>query len=60
MAKPKTIRRVVIAVVIITLLALTPLFCRKREQAISVTTEKVARRDLTELIVANGDRKSVV
>ena len=60
MAKPKTIRRVVFAVVVITLLALTPMFCRKREQAISVTTEKVARRDLTELIVANGRIQPVV
>jgi HlyD family secretion protein len=60
MAKSKTTRRIVIAVVLLLLVALLPLVCRKRDQAVAVTTEKVTRRDLTELIVANGKIQPVV
>lgn len=60
MAKPKTIRRIIIGVVVVILVLLLPLFCRKRDQTITVTTEKVTRRDLTELIVANGKIQPVV
>jgi HlyD family secretion protein len=60
MAKSKTTRRIVIAVVLLLLVALLPLVCRKRDQAVVVTTEKVTRRDLTELIVANGKIQPVV
>jgi HlyD family secretion protein len=60
MAKSKTTRRIVIAVFILLLVALLPIFCRKGEKPIAVTTEKVTRRDLTELIVANGKIQPVV
>src|SRR5688572_21986944 len=60
MAKSKTTRRIIIGVVIVILVLLLPLFCRKRDQTITVTTEKVTRRDLTELIVANGKIQPVV
>lgn len=60
MAKSKKTRRIFIAVIIVALLALTPLLWRKKDTAISVTTEKVTRRDLTELIVANGKIQPVV
>jgi HlyD family secretion protein len=60
MAKSKKTRRIVIAIIVIALLAVSPLFCRKKDTTISVTTEKVIRRDLTELIVANGKIQPVV
>lgn len=60
MAKSKKTRRIVITVIIVALLALSPLLCRKKDTAVSVTTEKVTRRDLTELIVANGKIQPVV
>lgn len=60
MAKSKKTRRIVIAVIVITLLAASPLLCRKKDTTINVSTEKVARRDLTELIVANGKIQPVV
>jgi len=60
MAKSKKTRRIIIAVTLLLLLCLLPLFCRQREKAIAVTTDKVARRDLTELIVANGKIQPVV
>ncbi|MGC3959158.1 MAG: efflux RND transporter periplasmic adaptor subunit [Verrucomicrobiota bacterium] len=60
MAKSKKTRRIVIAVIVVTLLAASPLLCRKKDTTISVSTEKVARRDLTELIVANGKIQPVV
>lgn len=60
MAKSKKTRRIVIAVIVVTLLAASPLLCRKKDTTISVTTEKVTRRDLTELIVANGKIQPVV
>ncbi len=60
MAKSKTTRRVVIIVTVIVLAVVLPLFCRKRDKAIAVTTEKVIRRDLIELIPANGKIQPVV
>lgn len=61
MAKSKKTRRfIIITVVLLILIFVLPLFCRKGEQAIAVTTEKVTRRDLTELIVANGKIQPVV
>lgn len=60
MAKSKKTRRIVIAVVILLVLALLPVMCRKRDTTVSVTTDKVVRRDLTELIVANGKIQPVV
>ena len=60
MAKSKTTRRVVIIVTVIALAVVLPLFCRKRDKAIAVTTEKVMRRDLIELIPANGKIQPVV
>ena len=60
MAKSKTTRRVVIVVIIIALVVVLPMFCRKQDKAIAVTTEKVARRDLIELIPANGRIQPVV
>jgi HlyD family secretion protein len=48
----------VIAVVLVAV-ALSAAF-KKREVVVSVTTEKVTRRDLTELIVANGKIQPVV
>ncbi len=56
MANPKKRRKVLIFTVIgVVLIALT-LFAifRKREPVITVQTEKVTRRNLTELVVANG------
>ena len=60
MAKSKKTRRFIIAAVLLLLLCSLPLFCRKGEKPIAVTTEKVTRRDLTELIVANGRIQPVV
>ena len=60
MAKSKKTRRFIIAIVLLPILCSLPLFCRKGEKAIAVTTEKVSRRDLTELIVANGRIQPVV
>lgn len=60
MAKSKKPRRFIIAIVLLLILCALPLFCRKGEKAIAVTTEKVTRRDLTELIVANGRIQPVV
>lgn len=60
MAKSKKPRRYVIIASVIVLGLVMPLFCRKGEKAIAVTTEKVTRRDLTELIVANGKIQPVV
>lgn len=60
MAKSKKPRRFIIAIVLLLILCALPLFFRKGEKAIVVTTEKVARRDLTELIVANGRIQPVV
>jgi HlyD family secretion protein len=60
MAKSTKTRRIIIVVCVILGLALLPLFCRKGESAVAVTTEKVARRDLVELIPANGKIQPVV
>jgi HlyD family secretion protein len=60
MAKSNKTRRVIIIVGVILGLALLPLFCRKGESTVAVTTEKVARRDLVELIPANGKIQPVV
>ncbi len=60
MAKPKKIRRIVITVVVVLIVAVLPLTCRKGDQAIAVTVEKVQRRDLVELIPANGKIQPVV
>lgn len=60
MAKSKKTRRYVIIATVIVLGLVMPQFCRKGEKAIAVTTEKVTRRDLTELIVANGRIQPVV
>ncbi len=60
MAKSKTTRRVVIVVTVLVLAVALPLFCRKQDKPIAVTTEKVTRRDLIELIPANGKIQPVV
>jgi len=41
-------------------LLLSPVVCRKKVKPISVTTEKITRRDLTELIPANGKIQPIV
>lgn len=60
MAKSKTTRRVVIVIIVLVLAVALPMFFRKRDNAIAVTTDKVARRDLIELIPANGRIQPVV
>src|ERR1051325_10173748 len=58
MANPKNkrTRRVVVSTLIVVTLAglSTAAFLRKREAVITVQTEKVTRRNITELVVANG------
>lgn len=56
MAKSRKRRKLIIfAVIVLALVALTLMAVfRKRDDAISVQTDKVKRRDLTELVVANG------
>jgi len=62
MAKSKKGRKLAIFIVIaLGLVALTLLAVfRKRDDAVSVQTEKVKRRDLTELVVANGKIQPVL
>lgn len=62
MANPKKRRKVIIFTLIaIVLVGLTlAAVLRKRDILITVTTEKVARRNLTELVVANGKIQPVV
>ena len=64
MAKPKTKSRRKLIVFTVILLALGGLswfaFSRKQEVVISIQTEKVKRRDLTELVVATGKIQPVV
>jgi len=62
MAKSRKGRKLVIFGIIVVFLVVLTLvaFTRKRDVMISVTTDKVARRDLTELIVANGKIQPVV
>ena len=62
MANPKHRRKLIIFTVIaVGLVALTTMaIFKKREVVITVQTEKVARRNLTELVVANGKIQPVV
>ncbi len=60
MANLKTIRPVVGITTILALVLALPLMGCKRDKAIAVTTEKVTRRDLIELIPANGKIQPVV
>ncbi len=62
MAKPKNRRKFIIFTVIaVGLIALTLMaIFKKREVVITVQTEKVVRRNLTELVVANGKIQPVV
>lgn len=62
MANPKQRRKLIIFTVIaVGLIALTIMaIFKKREVVITVQTEKVARRSLTELVVANGKIQPVV
>lgn len=62
MANPKKRRKIVVFSIIgIALIALTAgAILRKREVVITVQTEKVARRNLTEIVVANGKIQPVV
>ena len=62
MANPKNRRKyIVFAVIVLVLVAgtLAAIF-RKREVIITVQTDKVTRRSLTELVVANGKIQPVV
>jgi HlyD family secretion protein len=61
-SKSKPHRRIVVFCVIILVLAGlgTTAVLRKREAVVSVQTEKVARRNITELVVANGRIQPVV
>jgi HlyD family secretion protein len=56
MAKTKKRRKVLVfTIIIVVLLGLTALvFFKKREIVLTVQTEKVTRRNLTELVLANG------
>ncbi len=62
MANPKKRRKLIIFTIIaVVLVALTlAAVFRKRDDAISVQTDKVKRRDLTELVVANGKIQPVL
>lgn len=62
MAKSKKSRKLLIVgiLVVLLILVLGVAITRKREVVINVTTDKVTRRDLTELIVANGKIQPVV
>src|SRR6267143_4939756 len=62
MAKSKTRRRIIVFSGILLVLIGTAwfFFFRKREVAIKVQTEKVARRNITELVVANGKVQPVL
>jgi HlyD family secretion protein len=58
MANPKTKRRkrlIIFSTIALVLIAVTiAAFFRKREVIITVQTEKVSRRNITELVIANG------
>jgi HlyD family secretion protein len=56
MAKSKKRRKVLVfSIVVVVLLGLTALvFLKKRDIVLTIQTEKVARRNLTELVLANG------
>ena len=62
MANPKKRRKIIIfSVVGVVILALTALaILRKQEAVVTVQTEKVTRRNLTEIVVANGKVQPVV
>src|SRR6478736_9812169 len=62
MAKSRKGRKLVIFGIIVVLLVLLTVvaFTRKRDVTVTVATDKVIRRDLTELIVANGKIQPVV
>jgi len=62
MANAKKSRKIIVFAVIAVVLATLTLLAvfRKREAVITVQTEKVARRNLTELVVANGRIQPVV
>jgi len=62
MAKSKKGRKLIIfAIIALVLVALTlAAVFRKKEDAVSVQTDKVKRRDLTEMVVANGRVQPVV
>src|SRR5712671_4947472 len=61
-SKPKRRRKIYVFSAIIVVLASLSLvaFYRKREVVISIQTEKVSRRNLTELVVANGKIQPVL
>src|SRR3954464_2646113 len=60
-SKRKTRKRLLVAAVILIVAgATTTILWRRREVAITVQTEKVMRRNLTELVVANGKIQPVV
>ena len=62
MANPKKRRKLIVFTLILVLLVALTLAAvlRKREVLITITTEKVTRRSLTELVVANGKIQPVV
>src|SRR3954462_2593789 len=62
MAKTNKRRKtIVFTAIVLVLVALTGVaMFRKREVIITVQTEKVARRDLTEIVVANGKIQPVM
>jgi HlyD family secretion protein len=62
MANSKKRRKLIVfSIIAVVLLSLTlAAVFRKREVLISITTDKVARRNLTELVVANGKIQPVV
>ncbi len=62
MAKTKTKRKVIVFTVILLAIAglSTAAFMRRRDVVITVQTENVVRRDITELVVANGRVQPVV
>jgi len=62
MANAKKRRKIIVFTVIVVVLVTLTLLAifRKREAVITVQTEKVARRNLTELVVANGKIQPVV
>ena len=62
MANPKKRRKLIVFSIIIVVLASLTLAAvfKKREVLISITTDKVTRRNLTELVVANGKIQPVV
>jgi HlyD family secretion protein len=60
MVKSKITRRITGVATMIGLVLMLPLLGCKRDKAIAVTTDKVTRRDLIELIPANGKIQPVV